>query len=75
MFFYGERQLLSSGQVQLILLSIGLLLAGQALMRKSSLELVFAKIPVSMRILLLASALLTLSLHTGGDRAFIYFQF
>lgn len=75
MFSYGERQLLSLGQVQLILVSLALLLAGQALLRDSSLEQLFAKVPVLIRVVLLAGALLTLSLHTGGDRAFIYFQF
>jgi alginate O-acetyltransferase complex protein AlgI len=75
MFCYGERQLLTSGQVQLIIVGLVVLLTGQAFLRNSSLEQFFSRLPVSLRVVLLAGALLALSLHTGGDRAFIYFQF
>ena len=75
MFSYAEPGLLSLGQVQLIFTSIAILLIGQAILRHSSLEQFFAKIPMPLRIILLAGALLTLSLHSGGERAFIYFQF
>jgi alginate O-acetyltransferase complex protein AlgI len=75
MFYYGERQLLSLAQVQVIATGLTILLTGQALMRNSNLEECFAKMPMFLRVAVLAGALLTLSLHTGGDRAFIYFQF
>jgi len=51
------------------------LLAGHGLLRNTSLEYVASKTPYVLRIAVVVAALLTLSLHTGGERAFIYFQF
>lgn len=75
MFFYKGQQLLSQAEASKVLVTITLLLIGQALVRNSSLEEIATKIPGPMRIMLVVGALLTLSLHTGGERAFIYFQF
>ncbi|MDJ0623234.1 MAG: MBOAT family O-acyltransferase [Desulfocapsaceae bacterium] len=75
MFWHQKQQLLSQAETLQVMLPLGVLLIGQALMRDSSLEKVAARIPGSLRILIIIGALLTLSLHTGGERAFIYFQF
>ena len=75
MFSYHERQLLSQVETYQIMVTITALLIGQACMRNSSLEKVAARIPGFLRILLIIGALVSLSLHTGGERAFIYFQF
>lgn len=75
MFIHHEQQLLSQAETLQVMLPLGVLLVGQALMRDSSLEKVAARIPVPLRILLIIGALLALSLHSGGERAFIYFQF
>jgi alginate O-acetyltransferase complex protein AlgI len=55
--------------------TIVLLFSGHWLMRDSSLEEVAAGLPVILRVALPVAVLVILSLHSGGDRAFIYFQF
>jgi alginate O-acetyltransferase complex protein AlgI len=76
MFGSSEMQLITSRQVQQVLITLLLLLSGQWLLRDSSLEALAAAMPLALRIAIPAGALLALSLHTGGgDRAFIYFQF
>jgi D-alanyl-lipoteichoic acid acyltransferase DltB (MBOAT superfamily) len=52
-----------------------LLLVGQWLLRESSLEHFMGRLPWWLRSLVLAGLLLSLSLASGDERAFIYFQF
>ncbi|MBM9606493.1 MBOAT family O-acyltransferase [Desulfopila inferna] len=75
MFSTGELQLLSFSQSLQVAVTLGLLLVGQWLLRDSSLEALATAVPPAVRVVLIAGALVTLSLHRGGDRAFIYFQF
>ena len=75
MFRHQPAQLVSMQQSLQVLLSLTVLLTGQALLRNSSLEEAAAKTPLVIRILILSGALVALCVKTGGDRAFIYFQF
>ncbi len=70
-----EGHLLSLQETFRVTAVLGLLLLGQWFLRDGSLEEVAGKIHPFFRVTLLCGALLALSLHTGEDRAFIYFQF
>ncbi|MEE4243166.1 MAG: MBOAT family O-acyltransferase [Desulfopila sp.] len=75
LFSGAEGQLLSSQETIQVSIVLGGLLTGQWVLRDSSLEEISRKIPACVKIMLICGALLALSLHTGEDRAFIYFQF
>lgn len=75
MFGSSGLQLLPFSQLLQVVVTLLLLIIGQWLLRDGSLEALAARMPQFLRIAILAGALIILSLHTGGDRAFIYFQF
>lgn len=75
MFFWRPAELVEAGDTLQVFVVTAALLAGHGLLRNTSLEYVASKTPVVVRIAVVVAALLTLSLHTGGERAFIYFQF
>ena len=75
LFAGAEGQLLSPQETLRISLVLAILLLGQWILRDSSLEEISMRIPAFLKVMLLGGALLALSLHTGEDRAFIYFQF
>jgi alginate O-acetyltransferase complex protein AlgI len=75
LFSGAEGHLLSPQETFRVSSVLAILLLGQWILRDSSLEEISMRIPAFLKIMLLCGALLALSLHTGEDRAFIYFQF
>lgn len=75
MFSWRRAELVEVGDSLQVFVVTAALLAGHGLLRNTSLEYVASKTPVVVRMAVVGAAVLTLSLHTGGERAFIYFQF
>jgi len=72
----GEDRHLLGRMDRASILAVTVLLVGtHYLMRDTTLEDVWRRVPHWARPLLLASMILTISLITGDERAFIYFQF
>jgi hypothetical protein len=67
--------LLVRGDLVLVIGITLALLTSQWLLRDSSLEEAFARLPVNLRAAAVAGLLIALALAPGDDRAFIYFQF
>lgn len=75
LFTYKAATLVAPGEMTRVLIVTILLLLGQALLRNSSLEHCAVKLPPVLRVFLISLATVALLLNSGGDRAFIYFQF
>jgi hypothetical protein len=71
----GGSALASTRDTALVLGVTALILAGQWVLRNSTLEQVADRVPWWARSALLLFLLLSLILARGDDRAFIYFQF
>ncbi|MFN2354611.1 MAG: MBOAT family protein [Desulfopila sp.] len=75
MFSRRQAVLVEGGDALQVFVVAAALLAGHGLLRNTSLEYVASRTPVVVRVAVVVAAVLALSLHTGGERAFIYFQF
>jgi alginate O-acetyltransferase complex protein AlgI len=75
MFANVPRSELSSGQVNTVLVVVGVMLIAQLSLRNTDLERVFSRLPVWVKGPLLAFPILCLFAVPGDNRAFIYFQF
>jgi len=71
----ADRHLLLRDDRGIVLLVTGVLVGTHFVLRDTTLEDAWRRLPVWARPVLLASMILTISLITGDERAFIYFQF
>jgi D-alanyl-lipoteichoic acid acyltransferase DltB (MBOAT superfamily) len=71
----GWQQVTSGKEAIYVLIVVGGLVAGQWVLRDSSLEAAAARMPGWLRAAALALLLIGLALAPGDNRAFIYFQF
>ena len=75
MFADVPRRALSSGQVNTVLIVVGVMLIAQLSLRNTDLERAFSRLPTLVKGPLLALPILCLFAVPGDNRAFIYFQF
>ena len=75
MFADVPRRELSSGQVNTVLVVVGVMLIAQLFLRNTDLERAFSRLPTLVKGPLLALPILCLFAVPGDNRAFIYFQF
>jgi alginate O-acetyltransferase complex protein AlgI len=75
MFADVPRRELSSGQVNTVLVVVGVMLIAQLSLRNTDLERAFSRLPTLVKGPLLALPILCLFAVPGDNRAFIYFQF
>ena len=71
----ADQHLLLRADRAIILLVTALLVGTHFTLRDTTLEDAWRRVPTWARPAILASMILTISLITGDERAFIYFQF
>ena len=71
----ADRHLMFRPDRASVLLVTVLLVGGHWMLRDTTIEDTWRRLPMWVRPLILASMILTICLVTGDERAFIYFQF